>query len=211
MGRADLALQAAGLAAQAGDWRLCADKYLEAYNVCSSDWPAKFCCWSGYTSVLREDHFKATDADLTALRKVRKDENAPLLDRKQASFAQAYVLKEHRGDRPGAARNYRRTIDLCTSATAADRERQVLLPDAATMKYTPTSCGPLFDRTLKTAKENLASMEDHSPGKQPLPFPISLYTAPAPASRATNDVMRDVIRRGHAITIAITIIIRMRL
>ena len=120
--RAEAALQAACVAAHAGEWRLCADRYLEAYNACSSQWPLKYNCWSGYTSVLCEDHFIATDADLAALRKVRKDESAYLLDRQQASFTQAYVLKVHHGDRQGAARAYRRAIDQCKSATAADRD-----------------------------------------------------------------------------------------
>ena len=159
--RAEAALQAAGVAAHAGKWRLCADRYLEAYNACSSQWPLKYNCWSGYTSVLCEDHFIATDADLAALRKVRKDESAYLLDRQQASFTQAYVLKVHHGDRQGAARAYRRAIDQCKSATAADRDRKVLLPDA-TMQWKLEPSGPIFDETLTNATQNLASMEDHS-------------------------------------------------
>ena len=160
--RAEAALQAACVAAHAGEWRLCADRYLEAYNACSSQWPLKYNCWSGYTSVLCEDHFIATDADLAALRKVRKDESAYLLDRQQASFTQAYVLKVHHGDRQGAARAYRRAIDQCKSATAADRDRKVLMPDEATRQLKLKPSGPIFDETLTTATKNLASMEDHS-------------------------------------------------
>ena len=49
------------LAASVGQWRRCADKYLEAYMVADSGWVAKYNCWSGYTSVLREDHFPASE------------------------------------------------------------------------------------------------------------------------------------------------------
>ena len=65
--RADAALHTAGVAANAGQWRRCADSYLEAYTIADKGWVARYNCWSGYTSVLREDHFVATEEDLKAL------------------------------------------------------------------------------------------------------------------------------------------------
>ena len=151
----------AGLAAQGRAWRLCADKYLEAYLTCENDWAMRYNCWSGYTSVLREDHFRASDADLQALRTVAKDASLSLLERQQAAFTCGYVLKEQRGDRDGAAKSYRAAIATCRAATAGDRRRKVMLPDAATGRYLPTPSGPIFDEALKTAAGNLASMENH--------------------------------------------------
>ena len=160
--RANSALQDAGLAAAAGSWRKCADKYLEAYLIADAGWTAKYNCWSGYTSVIREDHFVASEMDLKALKSVAKDESAPRLDRQRAHFTRGYV-RYALGDREGAARSYRSAIDLCNAATAAERSRKVTLPDRRTNQYMPTPSGPIFDDTLKTATENLKAMEEHKP------------------------------------------------
>ena len=93
-----------------------------------------------------------------------KDEKAPRLDRQQAHFTRGYVRKAL-GDREGAARSYREAIEMCKAATAEDRTRQVVLPDQRTMQYMPKPSGPLFDDTLKTASENLAAMEERTPGQ----------------------------------------------
>lgn len=162
--RADSALQAAGIAANAGQWRQCADRYLEAYTIADSGWIAKYNCWSGYTSVLREDHFVASEDDLKALKRVAKDTSAPRIDRQEAHFTRGYVRKQL-GDREGAARSYREAIELCKAATAEDRARTVVLPDMRAMQYMPKPSGPIFDETLKVAGENLAAMEARRTGQ----------------------------------------------
>jgi hypothetical protein len=156
--RCDAALLAAGVAAHAGKWRQCADLYLQAYMIADSGWIAKYNSWSGYTSVLREDHFVASKGDLEVLKRVAKDESVPRLDRSRAHMTRGYVLYSL-GDREGAARSYRQAMVLCKAATAEERTRNVLLPDERAMKLLPTPSGPIFDDTLKTASENLASIE----------------------------------------------------
>ncbi|KAJ1449552.1 hypothetical protein M885DRAFT_622476 [Pelagophyceae sp. CCMP2097] len=156
--RANLSLEAAGMAAMRGAWRQCADAYLEAYNVCGSNWPLRYNCLSGFASVLCEDHFKASPADLQALGKVGKDVAAPRLDRVKAHFSRGYARKAL-GDREGAARSYRCCIEVSEAASAADRRRTVILPNVATRQYAPSPCGPIFDGLLATARDNLAPME----------------------------------------------------
>ena len=119
---------------------------------------AKYNSWSAYTSVLREDHFVASKGDLEVLKRVAKDESVPRLDRSRAHMTRGYVLYSL-GDREGAARSYRQAMVLCKAATAEERTRNVLLPDERAMKLLPTPSGPIFDDTLKTASENLASIE----------------------------------------------------
>ena len=160
--RADAALIEAGQAAMISEWRRCADKYLEAYTIADSGWVAKYNCWSGYTAVLKEDHFKASEDDLKALKRVAKDETAPRLDRFMAHFAHGYV-QYSLGNRESAGRSYRRAIEVGKGATAAERARKVLLPDERTLQYMEKPSGPLFDATLQTAGENLASMEKRTP------------------------------------------------
>ena len=159
--RALAALDAAGAAAMRGAWRLCADSYLEGFVLCGAGWPLRYNCLSGYSSVLREDHFKASDADLLALRRIAKDAREPCLERAQAHFSRGYARKA-RGDREGAARSYRCCIDICEAATAPDRSRTCLLPNAVARRYAPAPCGPLIDNVLETARDNLSSMERHT-------------------------------------------------
>ena len=151
----DDVLMAAGLAARSGNWRLCADKYLAAYSAAADTWPGKYNCWSGFCSVLTEDRFVPSALDFDALANVAKDRNSPLLDRAQARFASGYC-KAGLGDREGACRSYRRCIELIESATADDRSRSELLPDAATLSFKPKCCGPIFDDLLRVARDNLA-------------------------------------------------------
>ena len=112
-------------AAAAGDWRRCADCYLQAYTSSARSWPLQYNCWSGCTSVLREDRFPASDRDVKQLKRVAEDESAPPLDRAQAYFSRGYILFG-RGDRPSAARAYRACIDICSGATSAQRSRKLL-------------------------------------------------------------------------------------
>ena len=63
------ALHDAGVAAMGGDWRRSADAYRRVVDGSPEEWPLGYCCVSGYTSVLREEHFAATTADLAFSRR----------------------------------------------------------------------------------------------------------------------------------------------
>ena len=151
----------AGMSAAQGDWRRCADSYLAAYRGCSRRWPCKYNCWSGFTSVMSEDRIAPTDADVKALKRVAEDDAAPTLDRAKAMFARGYVLK-NRGDRARAARSYHACVETASGASAAVRERTVLLPNAQTQRdgrLRPTAVGPILDDLIATASGNLRAME----------------------------------------------------
>ena len=151
----------AGRSAARGDWRGCADSYLAAYQGSSRRWTCKYNCWSGYTSVLAEDRFAPTDADVRALKRVADDDAAPTLDRANATFARGYVLK-NRGDRASAARAYRACVEMASGAAAAARARTVLLPNTQTQRdglLRPTAVGPILDDLIATASRNLRAME----------------------------------------------------
>jgi hypothetical protein len=152
-------LTQATLASIEGNWRLCADKYLEAYTACSPSWRGKYNCWSGFTSVLREDRFLPSAADIATLRTVAKSKGARHLERVVAYFTLGHCLYALAYDnREGAGRSYRRAINLIDSATDAHRAESVILPDEAAMDFMPKSCGPLLDDFGVRAQQNLLSM-----------------------------------------------------
>ena len=149
-------LASSSQAAAAGDWRRCADCYLQAYTSSARTWPLQYNCWSGYTSVLREDRFPASDRDVKQLKCVAEDESAPPLDRAQAYFSRGYVLFG-RGDRPSAARAYRACIDICSGATAAQRSRELLVSwDGPLQLHT---VGPMLDQCARNARDNLRPLD----------------------------------------------------
>lgn len=154
----DAGLQAAMLAAHAGNWKLCARQYLTAYRSAPTSWPYKYNCWSGYTSVLCEDRFSPEEADFEALTSVAKSRESSLLEKTEARFTLGYLLIA-RGNREDGCRQYRRCIELAESASAADLARCVMLPDAATMSFRPAECVTKFDDLLKNARQNLAVLE----------------------------------------------------
>ena len=112
--------------------------------------------------MLCEDRFRASESDLRALKLVAKDASLPRLDRIKAHFTRGYVRKAL-GDRDGAARSYRSATTMYREVTAADRARVVMLPGCAPPHiFLPQPSGPIVDDAFIAARDNLASMENHT-------------------------------------------------
>ena len=135
----------------------------------------RYYCWSGYTSVLVEDHFVAPKADLKVLKRVAEDEAAPRLDRTAAAFTRGYCLKQA-GNREAAARAYRLAIELGQGATPEERARSVILSDQATSTWQPQASGKHFVSACYQPPP------PPPPRPPPQPPPLTPTTAHAPAA-----------------------------
>ena len=155
------------MAAGSENWVQCKDKYLEAYGSCSADWHLRFCCLSGYSSVLLEGSAEASAADLKMLKQVAEGHRSKgggpssKLERVLALYTLGYI-RFQKGEREGAARRYRTAVEVASSATPAERECFVeLAKSSQDMPWALPSvpCGPIFDHFEKQARDNLAPME----------------------------------------------------
>jgi len=146
-------------AAMRGDWRRCADLYRQAYEISPTDSILRCNCISGFTSVLRENHFKATDADLNFLQKLFTDAGTSTMIRAQACSTRGLMLwLSH--DPEGAKRSYRKAIALVEGASSEDRGHEQLMTTVGGLVL--TSMGPLLDAVLKLTRESLAVLEGRS-------------------------------------------------
>merc|ERR1719424_1133095 len=74
-------------AAQSGRWRESADAYLAAYLLpACAQWDGHWHVWSGFTSIIRDGCFPASEAHLKALKRVGNGSGYPVLHRAQAHF-----------------------------------------------------------------------------------------------------------------------------
>ena len=112
-----LTLQFAGIFAGQGNWRGCADAYREAFlQGKPKGWDMCYNCISGFTSVLREERFKPTPADMSFLLKTGRDDTNTALVRVQCHFTHGLMLFHFR-DRERAAKNYRWAIQVGKNAS----------------------------------------------------------------------------------------------
>ena len=165
---ADALMGDVGAAAQAGDWRRCADAYLDAYYTSTKTWEYRQNVWSGYTSVLREGNTPVLDSDFDTLSGVANDEGAHIYDRVQAHFTLGHTRN--------SAREYEASRSAYTAAiTLAVSADDVLLNDVVTMAtnegYKPRRVRGLIDDLTTFALDNrrslaamLSSSEDAMPG-----------------------------------------------
>eukprot|EP00931_Biecheleriopsis_adriatica_P077374 TRINITY_DN50958_c0_g1_i1.p1 TRINITY_DN50958_c0_g1~~TRINITY_DN50958_c0_g1_i1.p1 ORF type:complete len:667 (-),score=93.42 TRINITY_DN50958_c0_g1_i1:153-2099(-) len=154
------AVMAASEAAMRGDWRRCADFYRQGYTKSDRDGQLRYNCISGFTSVLKERHFKASDDDLQFLQSLVKDETASPMCRAQAAFTRGLMLWDSY-DREGAKRNYRKAISISEAASADERKHKELFTTMRGLQ--PTSMGPLMDDLMNSVKENLSILEARAP------------------------------------------------
>lgn len=114
----------AALAAQRSDWRACADCYRQAYEAVPQNSRDRvklaYNCISGYTSVIRQEDITPTDSDLIFLKQLGKEEKAPAPVRVQAMFTLGFARWCMR-DREGAARAYRKAIEVGGAVSQAER------------------------------------------------------------------------------------------
>lgn len=143
----------AAQAAMAGNWKTCADMYLRAYRA--GDLQLQFCAWSGFTTVLREEHFVARESDIEALTMVAEDKRSTYLQRTSGFFTRGY-LRCSSGDREGAIRDYRRALAEAAAAPESERNSRVILPNCQNGRFEPTLVGPLLEKYAEDSRSNLA-------------------------------------------------------
>ena len=161
--RADELLTDAGHAAASGEWKLCAEKYLAATRAAPPDWSYRWYAFSGFGSlVASEKRFEPTNkANLKTLRKFSDDEGEPALFRTAAAFWYG-LMKFDARERESAARSYRRSIEMGTRATAAERARPYVHGErdaAGAPIIVLKRAGELIDNYVGTSRENLHVFE----------------------------------------------------
>ena len=108
-------------AAQSGRWRESADAYLAAYLLpACAQWDGYWHVWSGFTSIVRDGHFPASEAHLKALKRVGNGSGYPVLHRAQAHFTRG-IARWEAGNREEAARDYHAAVQVVAQATQAER------------------------------------------------------------------------------------------
>ena len=101
-------LQESSIAGQAGNWRLCADKYIASIQVAPYDWQYRYNNFSGYCSIVNTERrftLNELENDFKILKKNRDDENERKLLRAAASFHYGVLRLEM--NKKSAAHSYR--------------------------------------------------------------------------------------------------------
>jgi hypothetical protein len=147
--------------AQAGRWLQSADDYLEAYMMpTAAGWEVYWDSWSGFTSIIRDRQFPATESHMKALKRVAKDKAYPVLHRAQAFLARG-LARWDAGNRQEAARDYLSCIATVTQATAAERAVRCYNTseyDCNTISRVQQTAGDSLDDVRVTAQSNLDSL-----------------------------------------------------
>lgn len=148
---ADEMMTDVGAYARAGEWRRCADAYLDAYYTSSETWEYRQNVWSGYTSVLREGNMRVLESDFETLAAVANDGAAHIYDRVQAHFTLGhtrYSAREYVASREG----YTAAITVAMSADEMHLNRVVTM--ASPEGYVPKRVGDLVDDLVSYALDN---------------------------------------------------------
>ena len=156
-------LQEAGQAAQAGEWRECADKYLAAAIEAPRAWDHRWYAFSGFTSlVVREKRFPPTKDDLCALKAFAADAEEPCHFRAEAEFSIG-LARWDAHDREGAANYYRKAIERAHAASVQERAAHTCASgrDASgELAIVPKTVGELLDCMAEQARSNLSVLEN---------------------------------------------------
>jgi len=158
-----------------GNHRLSATKYLQSFLASPDKWdPNRWQIFHGYTSILQEEYFKASDSDLEALQRTANDKNELKLYRCEATFTLGLLIWI-RNDRDEAAATYLNVQRLAEKAKKQERRFKVMAtiptPDGnrvAGIGMTPM--GELMDGIATQARDNLQQMQKttfHSIGNLP--------------------------------------------
>ena len=157
-----MAADQAVTAAQREEWRLAADKYLEATLKAPSKWAEnRYHIFHGYTTILRDSghNLSPTHADIKALKRMAKDEVEPILFRVEAGFTLG-VLRWDSGEREKAAEHYRRVLDLAPTASSLETSRRVATTGADGRSLQFQLVGEVINETVGTVRDNLNILEN---------------------------------------------------
>ena len=109
-----------------GDYREAANRYLAAFHATPGTWAEhRWHIFHGYTSVLQEQYFPATEEDISDLEKIGKNKHEGVLYRVEASITAALLCYD-RKDRERAGEFYRSAIRIANKATDKERKRKVM-------------------------------------------------------------------------------------
>jgi tetratricopeptide (TPR) repeat protein len=145
----------AALAFKRRDFRGAADLYWSAFRKSPSLWAEnRFIIFTGYSSILLENYFKASDHDLNSLKKVLRDKHELTLYRVEAGYSLG-VLHRDRDDREAAADYYRQAIALADGAKEAELRKNVT--DGMMQEKTVRE---LVNAQRKLCTDNLATLEN---------------------------------------------------
>ena len=146
-------LQESAIAGQAGNWRLCADKYIASIQVAPYDWQYRYNNFSGYCSIVNTERrftFNELENDFKNLKKVRDDENERKLLRATASFHYG-VLRLEMNKRESAARSYRIGLEIIDSLTESEKNSIHFFSDPLTMTMRNMSTKSIIEqRNIKS-------------------------------------------------------------
>jgi hypothetical protein len=147
-------------AAQRGDWRACVDGYQRAFKESggpASTFTNRYFVVSGFTAPLRDGSCAPLKSDFKLLTTLIDDEDEQPEIRMQAALTKG-MLKWDSNDRDGAARYYRKCVDIGDAATETARGRVVLAGVIADARGQPkpdfVSAGTLCDQIKGDATIN---------------------------------------------------------
>jgi len=160
---------------QSGRFRESADAYLLAFLTPScANTDSWWNVWRGFTSIIGENHFLASEAHLRVLKRVARDESYPIALRAEAQCTRG-LARYGAGNREEAARDYTATLAIVSRATPAERAARVwdlgVQPNGQ-MGVVQKVVGEVLDQLAVDARNNLDRMrgvcidsdEDPSPG-----------------------------------------------
>lgn len=168
---------AAVVAFQQGNHRLSANKYIEAYHLAPQNDKTLWQIFHGYTSILKEEYFPATDNDLKSLQRIADDKSQGKLYRVEASFTCGLLLWI-RNQREEAANYYRKAVRIAQRTSEKERKKTLMAtlvsPDGNQITgLGMKSIGEIMDPIVEDAQGNLNKMEHTTIGFDPKLFPPS--------------------------------------
>ena len=108
------------------NYRAAAIKYLESFEASPGKWTEnRWHIFHGFTSILQEEYFQASQSDMEALERIASDRTEPKLYRCEAAFT-AGLLSWIAKDREKAAEFYREVTRLADKIKDSERKKKVL-------------------------------------------------------------------------------------
>mmetsp|Transcript_38699 Transcript_38699/g.65145 ORF Transcript_38699/g.65145 Transcript_38699/m.65145 type:complete len:341 (+) Transcript_38699:146-1168(+) len=159
----------------AGKYADSAEAYLRAYKSVSVQ--LKYNCLSGFTSLLREETVKPTDAHMKFLKELKKDTTKPPAERILSAHTYGLMKYVVFGDRESAGKSYRLAVDVASTTPPQEYAKEVLMTNPSGA-FTPTPVGPMIVEYSTGARDNLAVLTGQTEGRklppsrsnEPLPF-----------------------------------------
>lgn len=151
---------------QSGNYRQSANKYLESFLASPGKYSEnRWQIFHGYTSVLQDEYFTASQSDVVALQRIVEDKHELKLYRCEAAFTLGFSWRLR--DREESATCYRDAIRIGEKAPENERRKKVLAtlttPDGSAVTGLGVKpIGGIIDEILAKTRGNLSAMEHGS-------------------------------------------------